>query len=372
MLLLLVLCQSKRPLVSATNLRGSGGLHPLAHPKGLRQGQDRIRHFECFNIVRVIERESRANKSRPEISSGLMTHCSRLNDFRQNICAAIVPGRITEALGLLEQKRRPDFVCEMLGYSRWFGNSRFVSEATCIKVIDEVRQLPDVKSGKSPFKRGGRQPFEAVDGGREPNPDELPARRKKRDRPWPPNERDPKGRGGKFADKFPRRRFNGPISEDPEGDPGLVEPNQPIDDGRALRKLRPFTFRKLKNGGSSIDGTAIFAKKKSAGSNIDGTAVFANKKRPAVLEVTHGERRRQSDEESSGDSGKPVRGSVSRKVTVCTGLDKDEKTACLALSRLVSRGMREELKAGMSSQDVCQKLHEQNIIKLGDTKVLSR
>jgi hypothetical protein len=49
-----------------------------------------------------------------------------------------------------------------------------------------------------------------------------------------------------------------------------------------------------------------------------------------------------------------------RKAAVCRDLDEEDKTACFALSRLVSRGMHEKLKEGTSLLDVCQRLQEQN------------
>jgi hypothetical protein len=116
---------------------------------------------------------------------------------------------------------------------------------------------------------------------------------------------------------------------------------------RMLKKLRPFDFRRVKDNGSSVDRLSMSDKKK----------------RPVVLEVARPQWKRQPDDEGPVDLGRPTK---VRKVTVCKDLDEEEKTACLALSRLVSRGMRQELKAGMSSQDVCQKLQEQNLIKLGD------
>jgi len=213
----------------------------------LLPGDDRLRHFECFNIVRVIEHESQSGKSEAEITTGLTNHCNHLEDHRRNICETIVPSQIPRVLELLKDKKRPDFVCEVLGFARGFGSGRLVSKANCITIVDSIRKEP----------------------GDEPVRPKVLDDEQMRERVW--TERD-----GRPV----RMRFDRP-------------------DDRFDRML-------------------------------------------------------------------PMR--LPRGPEICQAMDGDQKTVCMVLSRLVLRGMKEELRSGMSSEEICQKLEERHLIKLTDSE----
>lgn len=101
---------------------------------------DRIRHFECFNIVRMIDRMEHANKKEDEIKKALETHCEKLEDPRKNICVQIVPSQVEKINGLLKEKKRPDFICDSLGFSREFGHGRVISKEKCAALVDSVKK----------------------------------------------------------------------------------------------------------------------------------------------------------------------------------------------------------------------------------------
>jgi hypothetical protein len=214
-----------------------------AHSGDLGGHRERIGHFECFNIVRVIERENRANKSTAEIASGLSTYCKHLDDYRKEICEALVPRHIESALKMIKDQRRPDFVCELLGYSRFFGASRVIARDVCIQVIDDIRDSGDRENMKRPAVRRS-------------------------------------------------------------------------DDGE----------------------------------------------RPIAGEAT---RRKDGDQvgKEDGDTTSRRRETTPHGPRVCNRLDGEAKGACVAVWRVVSRGMRDELQSGATSDEICERLSERNLIQ---------
>jgi hypothetical protein len=51
---------------------------------------------------------------------------------------------------------------------------------------------------------------------------------------------------------------------------------------------------------------------------------------------------------------------------ICKDLGPDERLVCEIISRLVLRGMADDLEAGLSSVDICKKLEDRRLIKLTD------
>jgi hypothetical protein len=99
----------------------------------------RFEHFECFSIVSIVERELQGGKSEADITTTLNTHCAGLQDPRQNICTTIVTGQVRRIIDTLNEKKRPGFVCEILGFARGNGGARPVSKDACLKIVDLIR-----------------------------------------------------------------------------------------------------------------------------------------------------------------------------------------------------------------------------------------
>jgi hypothetical protein len=251
LLLLLAISQAKKDPRSIKH--GS-----FARSRDLGRHRERIGHFECFNIVRVIERENRANKSSAEIASGLSRYCEHLDHYRKEICEALVPRHIESALKMIKDQRRPDFVCELLGYSRFFGASRVIARDVCIQIIDDIRDSGDRENMKRPAVRRS-------DDGERP-----------------------------MAREATRRR---------EGD---------------------------QVGKEDSETTSRHRK----------TMLHGDEAPPALARTRalHGP-------------------------GVCNRLDGEAKVACVAVWRVVSRGMRDELQSGATSDEICERLSERNLIK---------
>jgi hypothetical protein len=101
---------------------------------------ERIRHFECFNVVRIVDRATRDNKD--GTSDELSAHCNKLHNPRKEICLALVPSQVANITAQLAEKRRPDEICESLGYARHFGGGREITSERCARVVDLVRDNP--------------------------------------------------------------------------------------------------------------------------------------------------------------------------------------------------------------------------------------
>jgi hypothetical protein len=101
---------------------------------------EHVRHLECFNIVRVVERETAAHKSPADVLPGLLTHCGRLPDARKNICLALVPDQVERMIALLAESKRPDEICEGLGYARSLRSGRFIEKDKCSELVDVIRK----------------------------------------------------------------------------------------------------------------------------------------------------------------------------------------------------------------------------------------
>lgn len=100
---------------------------------------ERMGHFECFNVVRSVERLVRGGKSVEEITKELDGHCEKVKDPRKNICVQIIPNQIGKIVDFVQEKKRPDYICDMLGYSFNFGSSRLIAKDKCMKYVDAVK-----------------------------------------------------------------------------------------------------------------------------------------------------------------------------------------------------------------------------------------
>jgi hypothetical protein len=97
---------------------------------------DRVRHFECFNVVRQVDHALREHKSANNLTAELTAHCNRLRDNRQTICLSLVPSAIANITAQLSNKTLPGVICESLGYLRPFTGGRLVTPAQCEKFVE--------------------------------------------------------------------------------------------------------------------------------------------------------------------------------------------------------------------------------------------
>jgi hypothetical protein len=230
---------------------------------------DRIHHFECFNIVRAIDRETHAGKTPEEITTALSTHCDRLDDVRKNICVSIIPNRVPRILELMAEKKGPDAVCEALGFSRSFGGGRLIAKDQCVKYVDLVRE---------------------------------------------DHAKNPKGESRSHID--------------------------PKDAEKRFERL---------------------------GGNSAGEQVREFKKRHQDLrEDVLGKSGNELDSVKEGLRHRLDAGFAHPGPGVCKDLDHEQRLVCHVVSRLVLRGMIEELESGMDSGEICKKLEEKHLIKLAD------
>jgi hypothetical protein len=98
----------------------------------------RFPHFECFSLVRIVAHESRQGRSTDAIQSELALHCNRLADARKDICLAIVNGSTARILALVADQKRPDQICEEIGYGRTFEGVSGVTRESCQLVGDRL------------------------------------------------------------------------------------------------------------------------------------------------------------------------------------------------------------------------------------------
>jgi hypothetical protein len=140
---------------------------------------DRLRYATCSKFVGMIERESHGGKSEAEIAQAIGQMCLMLNDARRNICTTLVPGQLPHILSLLGARKRPDFICEMLGFTRGFAVGRLVRSDMCARIVDRIKNDPmsvsrPADSGPDPaplLRRPAVQPDEAAGESRLPRID---------------------------------------------------------------------------------------------------------------------------------------------------------------------------------------------------------
>jgi hypothetical protein len=123
---------------------------------------ERLRHFECFNIVRIIDHAVRDGKGAADVTTELTAHCAKLEDSRKNICTSLVPSKVAAITADVSNKTRPDVICEGLGYARPFGGSRQITAAQCAKYVELVRT--ELAAGGKDEKAHLPKPFKKREG----------------------------------------------------------------------------------------------------------------------------------------------------------------------------------------------------------------
>jgi hypothetical protein len=138
---------------------------------------DRIRDFECFNIVRIIEHGAKS-ASAEDTRQRLNMHCDKLPDVRSEICHALIPSQIENISDQLNRGEHAEEICDSLGYSRVFGASRVILKDKCVGFVDLARAAAASAEGEEtedpvdnlpkPFKMlpgGGRDALRAYANG---------------------------------------------------------------------------------------------------------------------------------------------------------------------------------------------------------------
>jgi hypothetical protein len=118
----------------------------LSEPETVRSvprpptSESRIRHFECFNIVRLTEHSVTIGRSPENITALLTTHCDKIADTRKNICLSLVPAKIPTILAQLQDKKHPEDICTSLGFERLVTYSRTMEKEKCVKIVDQLKE----------------------------------------------------------------------------------------------------------------------------------------------------------------------------------------------------------------------------------------
>jgi hypothetical protein len=99
---------------------------------------DRIRHFECYSLVRIVSAELAAQDDTDLIGS-LTEHCQKLPDLQKDVCNDVISKKLPEIRVLLQQKKRPDQVCDAIGYNRSFSSGQTVSKRFCGIIVNKLR-----------------------------------------------------------------------------------------------------------------------------------------------------------------------------------------------------------------------------------------
>jgi hypothetical protein len=105
----------------------------------------RFQHLDCFAVVRVVDREIELGKNDTAIASELSAQCDSGDVYRKTICSRIADHRIPKIRELVSKGRRPDFICDALGYTRSFASGHPVSQSTCLSVADDLRPKFDLE-----------------------------------------------------------------------------------------------------------------------------------------------------------------------------------------------------------------------------------
>ncbi|OHT16025.1 hypothetical protein TRFO_13511 [Tritrichomonas foetus] len=104
----------------------------------------RISHFECFNIVRVIERElQHINQSSqiPALRTKMAEHCEKLEGQRKDVCTKVTTEEsFAKIQEYLKQLKRPDFICTQLGYPRGATGTRVINTKVCSSIVNLIKR----------------------------------------------------------------------------------------------------------------------------------------------------------------------------------------------------------------------------------------
>jgi hypothetical protein len=109
-------------------------------PIHLENESESLRHFECFNLLRMLNHELHKEKNVSTLTVDFTSHCSKLSDTRKNVCLSIFPSRLTFVVSELKENKQPDSICDSLGFPRNVFPSQVVSKSQCEKVVQLIRK----------------------------------------------------------------------------------------------------------------------------------------------------------------------------------------------------------------------------------------
>jgi hypothetical protein len=110
--------------------------------------EERLRHFECFNIVHRIRRQIKSGRSQENVTAEFTNYCDKLEDPRKNICLTLIPSQIPTIVTQLETQSHPDEVCQTLGFSRSSERARAVTKEQCTNIVGLVKSAHESKDSK--------------------------------------------------------------------------------------------------------------------------------------------------------------------------------------------------------------------------------
>ncbi|OHT17176.1 hypothetical protein TRFO_41244 [Tritrichomonas foetus] len=117
----------------------------LALPSNHRLERDdtaKVYHFECFNIVRQVEREIMHDGDIANVMLSLKEHCQKLPEKRKAICSSIIEEeKIKKVYQLIQNNQeRPESICATIGYPRVFGGRKAISQSQCVQILDLIKE----------------------------------------------------------------------------------------------------------------------------------------------------------------------------------------------------------------------------------------
>jgi hypothetical protein len=165
---------------------------------GTAEPESRIRHLECFSIVRIFEHEIRQKRAPADIVADLSTQCTRLQGERKGVCLELLNKSASQIESLLGEQKRPDQICEEIGYARSFTPGYAVSRALCEEIVEHVRG----HQGGARYRLPWKSRFGARDSKEESDRDVRRPRVENEDSEW---ERHARGHLSSFRHVFQER-----------------------------------------------------------------------------------------------------------------------------------------------------------------------
>ncbi|OHS92953.1 hypothetical protein TRFO_12137 [Tritrichomonas foetus] len=125
----------------------------------LQMAEDRISNFECFNIVRLVNRQIQSGSSLNQTNTLIHDYCDKINGLRKEVCMSISKDKIPQIVALLHEEKTTEFVCDEIGYrKRSFGQRTPISLKDCEIVVDKIKSNFFLNSEKSKINNSQYEP----------------------------------------------------------------------------------------------------------------------------------------------------------------------------------------------------------------------
>lgn len=322
-------------------------------------GAARIAHFECFNLVRLIENFQRHSKMSLQASARLLesnettttqspsqpqridqsihktlgeyvedlkSTCSKLPPSRQAVCEDVLSAsNVKKILDYLNELRRPDYICSQLGYIRGSPSThRLINKDVCIKVINAMKS--DVNRS-SPFRR----PII--------NKPEPPV-----SNPTAPVEKSENSTVSTNSAKAV-------LLEEPTATTPSASTSTTESTAKSTSTSTETSTRSESTSTSSLTTKQTESK----------TSQTTDRSSRSLIPYEHDEHRQAFIKRLSS--------LFRRGPRICESFETKDIPQCTILSRIAIRAVRKELQSQESAESICQKLEESQLIRLTDDDV---